>query len=233
MPETTDDLTLSEALEAAPEPERTLAKGLRGHDVARLQLELKRGGIDPGPIDGIFGVKTEAAVATFRQRHGIAEEGVGRETFAKVIEVAARDRHGDLKAAAEELEARAAELRERANGLEAEAGTRRDGGDREEAGGLMEEAGEAWIEGSSAWELAGELWIEAAHVIEPFVATGGDEGWKAYARWARATDAARLYAGRARTALGKAEEDLTASGSTEHVERIAAAKAEARARAAH
>lgn len=232
MPDTTDDLSLSETLESAPELERTLKTGMAGHDVARLQLDLKRASFDPGTIDGIYGAKTEAAVASFRTKHGQAGEGVPPELWTKVIEIAARERHGDLGRAAEELEAQAAELRTRANEVEDEAKAERDAGDRGQAGALMEDAGDVWIEGASAWEEAAELWIEAAHVIGPFTAPG-DDGWKAYARWARASDAARLYAGRARTAFGTAGEDLDAAGSTDHHERIAAARAEARARAAH
>ena len=232
MPDTTDDLTLSETLEAAPELLRTLKAGMAGHDVARLQLDLRRVGFDAGEIDGIYGPRTEAAVASFRKQHGLAGEGVAAELWAKLVEVAARERHGDLRGAAEEIEAQAAELRTRANALEEQAKAERDGGRRGEAGGIMEDAGEVWIEGASAWEQAAELWIEAAHVIEPFGAAG-DDGWKAYARHARAIDAARLYAERARTAFGKAGEDLAAAGSTDHEERIAAARAEARARTAH
>jgi hypothetical protein len=200
--------------------------------VARLQLDLRRAGFDAGEIDGIYGPKTEAAVARFRKQHGSPGEGVAPELWARVIEVAARDRHGDLGRAAAEIEAQAAELRTRANALEEQAKAERDAGRRAEAGALMEDAGEVWIEGASAWEQAAELWIEAAHVIEPYTAAG-DDGWKAYARHARAIDAARLYAGRARTAFGTAGEDLDAAGSTDHADRIAAARAEARARAAH
>jgi peptidoglycan hydrolase-like protein with peptidoglycan-binding domain len=232
MPDITDDLSLSEVLEAAPGLERTLKAGMAGHDVARLQLDLKRAGFDPGAIDGILGSKTEAAIASFRSKHGLAGEGAPPEVWKQVIEVAARERHGDLGRAAEEIEAQAAELRTRANAIEEQATSERDGGDRGQAGASMEDAGEVWIEGASAWEQAAELWIEAAHVIEPFAAAG-DDGWKAYAKWARASDAARLYAGRARTAFGKAGEDLDAAGGNDHRERIAAARAEARARAAH
>lgn len=232
MPDTTDDLSLSETLEAAPELLRTLKTGMAGHDVARLQLDLRRAGFDAGEIDGIYGSKTEAAVASFRKQHGASGEGVATELWAKIVEVAARQRHGDLRDAAAEIEAQAAELRTRASALEEQAKAERDAGRPGPAGELMEDAGEVWIEGASAWEQAAELWIEAAHVIEPF-GQAGDDGWKAYARHARAIDAARNFAGRARTAFGRAGEDLGAAGSTDHVERIAAARAEARARTAH
>lgn len=232
MPDTTDDLSLSETLEAAPALLRTLTAGMAGHDVARLQLDLRRAGFDAGDVDGIYGPKTQAAVASFRKKHSLPGEGVATELWGKIIEVAARERHEDLGSAAAEIEAQAAELRTRANGLEEQAKAEREAQRLAETGALMEDAGEVWIEGASAWEQAAELWIEAAHVIEPFVAEG-DDGWKAYARHARALDAARLYAGRARTAFGQAGEDLDAAGSTDHADRIAAARAEARARAAH
>lgn len=232
MPDITDDLSLSETLEAAPELLRTLKAGMTGHDVARLQLDLRRAGYDAGEIDGIYGAKTEAAIASFRRKHALSGEGVPAELWAKVIEVAARERHGDLRDAAAEIEAQAAELRSRASALEEQAKLERDAGRSAPAGEIMEDAGEVWIEGAGAWEQAAELWVEAAHVIEPFSAAG-DDGWRAYARHARASDAARNFAGRARTAFGKAGEDLDASGSTDHRERIAAARAEARARTAH
>jgi hypothetical protein len=232
MPDTTDDLSLSETLEAAPELVRTLKAGMAGHDVARLQLDLRRAGFDAGEIDGIYGPKTEAAVASFRKKHALAGEGVAPEVWTKVIEVAARQRHQDLRAAAEEIEAQATELRTRALALEDQAKTEREGQRPAEAGAAGEDAAEVWIEGASAWEQAAELWLEAAHVLEPF-GQADDDGWKAYARWARAADAARLFASRARTAFGQAGTDLDAAGSTDHAERIAAARAEARARAAH
>ncbi len=227
MPEAENDLSLSEVLETAPPLARSLQAGARGHDVARLQLELKRGGIDPGPHDGIFGAKTERAVEAFRSKHGPAGEGaVDDALFAAVLRVAALDRIEDLKRAAGELEGLAAERRTRADALEDEAATHR-GEDRpDEAAARMEEAAETWLEGAEEWTAAAELWLEAAHHGEPH---GVDDGWKSYARWARATDAARLYAGRARTAFGKAGEDLDAAGGTDHAERIATARAEARA----
>ena len=54
---------------------------MRGEAVERIQTALKTEGIDPGPIDGIFGPKTEAAVLGFQLREGLVPDGeVGPET---------------------------------------------------------------------------------------------------------------------------------------------------------
>ena len=43
----------------------TLRRGSRGEDVRFLQQRLKELGHDPGPIDGVFGSRTEQAVKDF------------------------------------------------------------------------------------------------------------------------------------------------------------------------
>jgi peptidoglycan hydrolase-like protein with peptidoglycan-binding domain len=65
-----------------------LKRGSRGEDVRRLQEALKRLGFDPGPIDGIFGPKTEAAVKAFQKKYGLVVDGiVGPQTWAKINEL--------------------------------------------------------------------------------------------------------------------------------------------------
>jgi peptidoglycan hydrolase-like protein with peptidoglycan-binding domain len=57
-----------------PPPTQTcpiLRRGDRGAFVRRLQTLLLNRGIDPGPIDGIFGFKTEIAVRTFQAQAGL------------------------------------------------------------------------------------------------------------------------------------------------------------------
>lgn len=45
-----------------------LRRGSKGHSVAALQVELLRVGLDPGPINGVFGEETERAVLEFQRR---------------------------------------------------------------------------------------------------------------------------------------------------------------------
>src|SRR3989338_5506693 len=64
-----------------------LGKGSAGPEVRRAQEKLKAHGFDPGPIDGIFGPKTEAAVRAFQQARGIQVDGVvGPQTWGKLNE---------------------------------------------------------------------------------------------------------------------------------------------------
>src|ERR687887_1938431 len=44
--------------------------------VRALQRRLRRAGEHPGPIDGLFGPRTEAAVRSFQSRHGLAVDGL-------------------------------------------------------------------------------------------------------------------------------------------------------------
>lgn len=54
----------------------TLSSGDRGQAVLDLQSSLSRLGISPGPLDGIFGSKTDSAVRTFQSQRGIEVDGV-------------------------------------------------------------------------------------------------------------------------------------------------------------
>lgn len=60
----------------------TLRRGSRGDDVKKLQETLNALGYDCGAADGIFGVKTEAAVRKFQQVNGLAADGIaGKNTL--------------------------------------------------------------------------------------------------------------------------------------------------------
>ena len=62
--------------------EKPIKKGIRGDAVTTLQTRLKALGLDPGPIDGIDGSKTETAVARFQDKRGLLVDGVcGRMTW--------------------------------------------------------------------------------------------------------------------------------------------------------
>lgn len=61
---------------------RVLRLGMSGTDVQEIQSLLKRLGLDPGPVDGVFGRRTEQAVMAFQRRFGLVTDGiVGLNTF--------------------------------------------------------------------------------------------------------------------------------------------------------
>ena len=67
--------------------EPLLKKGSSDPAVRDLQEALKALGYDPGPIDGIFGTKTESAVKKFQQAREITADGVvGRVTWINIDE---------------------------------------------------------------------------------------------------------------------------------------------------
>ncbi|MEW6032254.1 MAG: polysaccharide deacetylase family protein [Bacillota bacterium] len=74
----------------SPEPLRcrtlTLTRPyMRGDDVLAVQAALGRQGLDPGPLDGIYGPLTAGAVTTFQTREGLAANGVvGRTEYDRL-----------------------------------------------------------------------------------------------------------------------------------------------------
>jgi len=55
---------------------------MRGEDVRELQNKLASLGYDVGPIDGIFGRRTESAVIQFQKNNGLKVDGiVGPQTY--------------------------------------------------------------------------------------------------------------------------------------------------------
>lgn len=60
---------------------------MRGEAVVRLQKALLKRGYDPGPVDGIFGEMTEAAVAAFQRVSGLVVDGdVGPQTASLLLD---------------------------------------------------------------------------------------------------------------------------------------------------
>ncbi|SDL03728.1 LysM peptidoglycan-binding domain-containing protein [Natronincola ferrireducens] len=60
----------------------TLRRTSTGPSVRQLQELLRDAGFDPGPIDGIFGPRTEEAVRTFQRSKGLTVDGiVGVQTW--------------------------------------------------------------------------------------------------------------------------------------------------------
>lgn len=68
---------------AAPMAEKKMAKSSPA--TMKIQEALKKAGFDPGPIDGIMGKKTRAAVMAFQKANGLKADGrVGKLTMAKL-----------------------------------------------------------------------------------------------------------------------------------------------------
>lgn len=62
-----------------------LTYGNRGQAVMELQRLLAQMGFDAGPIDGVFGPRTEAAVRAFQRRNNLNDDGiVGPETYRRL-----------------------------------------------------------------------------------------------------------------------------------------------------
>jgi peptidoglycan hydrolase-like protein with peptidoglycan-binding domain len=67
--------------------EPNLQKGSTDPAVRDLQEALKALGYNPGPIDGVFGATTEAAVKAFQQARSITADGiVGKVTWINIDE---------------------------------------------------------------------------------------------------------------------------------------------------
>lgn len=61
---------------------RTLRVGDRGTDVMEIQALLEKIGYNPGPIDGIFGSRTQQAVIQFQQNNRLTPDGIiGPNTY--------------------------------------------------------------------------------------------------------------------------------------------------------
>jgi len=62
---------------------QVLRRGDKGSLVKDLQQMIKQAGFDPGPIDGVFGAKTEAAVRAAQKAYGLVVDGIaGPKTYA-------------------------------------------------------------------------------------------------------------------------------------------------------
>ncbi len=60
-------------------------RGSRGTEVRNIQSRLSSWGYNPGPVDGIYGAKTEAAVKRFQRNNKLTPDGIaGPATLAKI-----------------------------------------------------------------------------------------------------------------------------------------------------
>lgn len=74
-------------IEATPAPDRpTLATASDGSTVEELQRRLGDEGFDPGPVDGVFGRRTKAAVVAFQKANGLEADGIcGPKTWRALL----------------------------------------------------------------------------------------------------------------------------------------------------
>ena len=64
---------------------RILRIGAAGDEVIELQSAMINFGYKPGPVDGIFGVKTASAVIQFQKDNSLVSDGVvGPITWEKI-----------------------------------------------------------------------------------------------------------------------------------------------------
>jgi peptidoglycan hydrolase-like protein with peptidoglycan-binding domain len=81
--------------------DRTLKKGMRGHDVRVLQDYLSRTGVTT-PVDGVFGPGTKSNVKRFQRAHGLTADGVvGSATVQSLRGLAEGGSAGDTGAPAD------------------------------------------------------------------------------------------------------------------------------------
>ncbi|MEL7034199.1 MAG: peptidoglycan-binding protein [Cyanobacteria bacterium J06592_8] len=75
-------------LEADPKPvviEEVLTKGTKGSKIITLQTRLQVKGYNPGPIDGVFGGRTQAAVIAYQKAKNLKVSGVVDEMTWKAL----------------------------------------------------------------------------------------------------------------------------------------------------
>ena len=63
-----------------------LKRGSSGAEAEDLQRKLLANGINAGPVDGLFGPKTEEAVRRFQERHALQVDGIAGPKTMKAFE---------------------------------------------------------------------------------------------------------------------------------------------------
>ncbi|HZK56137.1 MAG TPA: M14 family metallopeptidase [Desulfosporosinus sp.] len=65
---------------------RTLRQGSSGSDVMEIQSLFLKMGYEPGPIDGVFGLRTKATVQRFQTDNGLTSDGIiGANTYKVLL----------------------------------------------------------------------------------------------------------------------------------------------------
>jgi len=230
MGDRTNDLNLAEVSQPLPTLHRTLSAGKDGHDVARLQADLRRLGFAAGSIDGVFGKNTTAAVAEYcTSRKLPVPTEVDSALWSDIARAGALVQLDVIEAYARGLETSAGGSHDRASArqktaVDLRAQAQRAGKDEEKAADELLAAAQQWREAADAWALA-------AQQVAPYWDPDG-RGFKAYARHLRALDQARGHGSRVVNSLALAGKDYDALGGTDHRDRLAAATLAGRSLAA-
>lgn len=231
MADTTHDITFDEARKPVPVLGRALTVGQEGRDVARLQYELRRAGLAPGSIDGVFGDRTATAVQEFSVRNALPAPGgvVDATLWAAILRAGANAQADAHEAVARAREQAAAAPQDAATAQQKAAADKR--AQAVPAGADEELAAASLLLAARHWRAAADSWLAVAAVLAPHADLEG-RGYKAHARQLRALDLARSLAARVVNSLALAGRDFEAGGGTDHRERLAAATLAARVFAA-
>jgi hypothetical protein len=227
MADSTHDISFDEARKAVPVLARVLGLDKEGHDVARLQSELRRAGFAPGSIDGIFGDRTARAVEEFAVRNALpAPAGVvDAALWAAILRAGANAQADAHEAVARAREQAAGAPQDAALALQKTAAEQRS--QALPAGAGEELAAASLLRAGQLWRAAADSWLAASAVLAPHADPEG-RGFRAHARHLRALDLARSLAARVVNSLALAGRDFDGAGVTDHRERLAAATLTAR-----
>jgi hypothetical protein len=227
MADSTHDISFDEARKAVPVLARDLGLDKEGHDVARLQSELRRAGFAPGSIDGIFGERTASAIQEFAVRNALpAPAGiVDAALWAAILRAGAHAQADAHEAVARAREQAAGAPQDAALALQKTAVEQRS--QAVPAGAGEELAAASLLRAGQSWRAAADSWLAVGAVLAPHADPEG-RGFRAHARHLRALDLARSLAARVVNSLALAGRDFDGAGVTDHHERLAAATLAAR-----
>jgi peptidoglycan hydrolase-like protein with peptidoglycan-binding domain len=67
-------------------PANIIDSNLSKADVKKLQQSLKHQGFEPGPVDGIIGPRTRAAIRSFQKKHALEVTGKADASTLKLLD---------------------------------------------------------------------------------------------------------------------------------------------------
>ncbi|GEM_PF-3116810 len=66
---------------------------LTASDIVKVQKALHQAGYNPGPIDGVYGWRTRAAMEKFQEANALVTESAGQVTFRSLTELGVVPKH--------------------------------------------------------------------------------------------------------------------------------------------